>query len=208
MGEAVKSINLLVPEEMLAAIDEARGSVPRIRWIRDVIEAELRRVAPRVFTGNIGFPPGVHPPAGGVLADPSKLVFVDDPLKEQTIPLSPEAKARSAAIWEETGRRLAEVQAAREADPLVEPSLLGVATPRVFDVLGPVGEVVVPPVPVKRKGKPPSPKRDLSVSAEPDPVDTPSRLDPPKPAGGHPFKPGPRPGRCECGQPQFSKMHG
>ena len=39
------NINLTLPEELLEAIDEARGDVPRTVWIRRAIEQRLAKEA-------------------------------------------------------------------------------------------------------------------------------------------------------------------
>jgi metal-responsive CopG/Arc/MetJ family transcriptional regulator len=36
-------INLPIPEELLAAVDQARGDVPRTVWIRRAIEQRLAK---------------------------------------------------------------------------------------------------------------------------------------------------------------------
>ena len=38
-------VNLRLPAELLAQVDEARGDVPRERWIRRAVEAALRQEA-------------------------------------------------------------------------------------------------------------------------------------------------------------------
>ena len=38
-------VNLRLPDELLAQVDEARGDVPRERWIRRAVEAALRQEA-------------------------------------------------------------------------------------------------------------------------------------------------------------------
>ena len=38
-------VNLRLPAELLAQVDEARGDVPRERWIRRAVEAALRHEA-------------------------------------------------------------------------------------------------------------------------------------------------------------------
>lgn len=39
------NINLPIPEELLKALDEARGDVPRTVWIRRAIEQRLAKEA-------------------------------------------------------------------------------------------------------------------------------------------------------------------
>lgn len=39
----VKNINLALPEELLQAVDELRGDVPRTVWIRRAIEARVAK---------------------------------------------------------------------------------------------------------------------------------------------------------------------
>jgi hypothetical protein len=46
---AIKQISLRMPEELLELIDGARGQVPRQRWLRSVISAEVA-MAPRKVT--------------------------------------------------------------------------------------------------------------------------------------------------------------
>jgi hypothetical protein len=45
----MKQISLRLPEELLELIDGARGAVPRERWLRSVISAEVA-MAPRKIT--------------------------------------------------------------------------------------------------------------------------------------------------------------
>jgi len=37
----MKQINLRLPEELLVQVDERRGDIPRERWLRTLVEAEL-----------------------------------------------------------------------------------------------------------------------------------------------------------------------
>lgn len=41
----MQNINLPIPEELLKALDEARGDVPRTVWIRRAIEQRLAKEA-------------------------------------------------------------------------------------------------------------------------------------------------------------------
>lgn len=43
----MKQISLRLAPELLAAIDTARGDVPRERWVRGVLEAAVRDETPR-----------------------------------------------------------------------------------------------------------------------------------------------------------------
>jgi hypothetical protein len=98
----MKQVNLRLSEETLAAIDDARGQVPREPWIRNVLADRLAELAPRVFTGEIGFPPGVHPPRSTwpegwreqplivqgvttITPDGHRITIVNDPVKPERV---------------------------------------------------------------------------------------------------------------------------
>lgn len=122
-------IEVWISDELAAELDEAREGTARGRWIGELIARELhgepvpsgplpstdswRSVTPPGFPLGMVAPGSVEERAADAAVHPlivpwsaERLVFVDDPV-EHTIPLTPEAKARSAAIWAETAERLA-----------------------------------------------------------------------------------------------------